>query len=444
VTEEAEWHRLHPLSPVVRGGGVLGTLVVLLAIHKSSGSGGATTDVTDYALLGVAIVGSVVSWLVTRWRLDASTLIIESGLLRRRSRQLPLARIQAVDVVEPLLGKVFGLAELRVRLAGSSRVDGRLSYLKEPDAVELRTRLLAGQRKSEPESAPPASATLATVPGGRLVVSVLLGGTGAGFILIVAISLAIAKPAALAGSAFTWLIAVGINTWRRIRGEYGFKVSHVPAGLQVESGLLQTVTETIPRARIQALFRVEPLAWRPFGWSRLEVAVASGQSSGSGDGQSRRVTRALLPVGTKTEADELLAAVLIADLPRLTRPPRRAAFRSPLQYHFLASGMNDTYVVATTCRIRRRTAIIALAKAQSIRRVQGPIERRLGLASVFVDAAGRRATVEMSSRDVSDADALVTELTLRSGAARERPPVEPTTPVSLSDHESDASFEVKI
>ena len=44
------------------------------------------------------LVVSVVKWLVTRWALDGTTLRIETGLLRRDARQLPLARIQAVAV----------------------------------------------------------------------------------------------------------------------------------------------------------------------------------------------------------------------------------------------------------------------------------------------------------------------------------------------------------
>jgi putative membrane protein len=38
----------------------------------------------------------------------------------RDSRQLPVARIQAVDVARPFLARALGLAELRVRLAGQA------------------------------------------------------------------------------------------------------------------------------------------------------------------------------------------------------------------------------------------------------------------------------------------------------------------------------------
>src|SRR5262249_58987727 len=90
-----------------------------------------------------AVVAAVISWLVTRWRLDGVTLRIESGLIRRDSRQLPIARIQAIDVVRPFLARALGLAELRIRLAGSSDADGRLAYLTEQTAPDLRARLPA-------------------------------------------------------------------------------------------------------------------------------------------------------------------------------------------------------------------------------------------------------------------------------------------------------------
>jgi len=105
--------------------GARGRLVVSNAEGHSDGS----TRLYDLAALVLVVAAGVVRWLVTRWTLDGVTLRIESGLLRRDSRQLPLARIQAVDVVRPFLARLFGLAELRIRLAGSGSANGRLAYL---------------------------------------------------------------------------------------------------------------------------------------------------------------------------------------------------------------------------------------------------------------------------------------------------------------------------
>jgi putative membrane protein len=56
------------------------------------------------------------------------------------------------------------------------------------------------------------------------------------------------------------------------------------------------------------------------------------------------------------------------------------------------------------------TAWVPLVKAQSFRRVQGPVQRRLRLASVHVDTAGRSVHATLRDRDVREADAALEEL----------------------------------
>jgi putative membrane protein len=129
--EQEGWHRLHPLSPLIQAGRLVAGLFVLLAAALvQGGHGGYRAHLPDLLVVVVLAIAALVRWLVTRWRLEGSTLRIETGLFRRDSQQLPVARIQAVDVVRPFLARVFGLAELRIRLAGSStKADGRLAYL---------------------------------------------------------------------------------------------------------------------------------------------------------------------------------------------------------------------------------------------------------------------------------------------------------------------------
>ena len=112
------------------------------------------------AILVASLVIGVVRWWVTKWALDGVTLRIETGLLRRDARQLPVARIQAVDVVRPFLARVFGLAELRIRLAGGGKSGGRLTYLSEAAAVDLRARLMAGHHGLDMATPEPAERPL--------------------------------------------------------------------------------------------------------------------------------------------------------------------------------------------------------------------------------------------------------------------------------------------
>jgi putative membrane protein len=417
------WQRLHPLTPVVRAGRVVGVLVVALLIATAKGRSD-TTGLFYLGALVVVVVAGVIRWLVTRWSLDGATLRIETGLLRRDSRQLPLARIQAVDVVRPFVARLFGLAELRVRLAGAGSANGRLAYLSMPVATDLRARLLATHLGIDPATPEPAAHVVASVPPGRLVGSVLLS---VGVVLVPAVVVLLAlirvSPTAtvIVGSAFaTYALGLVQGVWRRISAQYGFSVAHAPDGIRISRGLLGTVAETVPIRRVQALRLTQPLVWRLFGWCRLEVDVAGSVGNEAGAGRSATSTKSLLPVGSLDVARQLIAIVLPGPEPPMAAPPARARRKAPLSYHFLAAGHDDVLAVATTGRVRRTTTWVPLVKAQSVRRVQGPVQRRLRLATVHLDAAGKRVRAQYRDRDVDEADRLVGDLTVLSRAARQR------------------------
>jgi putative membrane protein len=110
---------------------------------------------------------------------------------------------------------------------------------------------------------------------------------------------------------------------------------------------------------------------------------------------------------------------LLPDRPReLSRPPRRAVWKSPLRYRMLAWGRTPTCVATTSGRLRRATNWVPLEKAQSLRRVQGPFQRRLRLASVHVDTAGRNVHAVIRDRDVDEANGVLEELVASAEAAR--------------------------
>ncbi len=374
------WQRLHPLTPVVVGGRLGVVLLVLLAEDSARGARSLSTVFVELVLLGIVLIAGLVKWLVTRWALDGQTLRIETGLFKRDARQLPLSRIQAVDVVRPFLARMFGLAELRVRLAGSGRSNGRLAYLAEPVAVDLRARLLAGHHGLDLATPEPAVRPVATVPANQLVVSAVL--TPASFVAALLVAAIIALPeisraaaATTVGFLVVYLIGFARQLWRRVVDQYGFAVGVAPDGLRVQRGLFSTVSETIPYARVQAVRKVEPLLWRPLKWCRLEVDVAgsAGQEQGS---RSAKLTRSLFPVGQVDVADQLFSSLLGLRQFPLSKPPERAFWKAPLSYHFLASGSDGSVAAATTGRFRKVTTWVPLEKVQSVRRVQGPFNER--------------------------------------------------------------------
>jgi putative membrane protein len=453
LEREGGWQRLHPLSPLTRIGRLAPVIALSFVLTFAHANGQEGPLYYPIGITVFSVVSGFVHWLVTRWKIEGDTLRIETGLLRRDSKRLPLARIQAVDVVRPLLARVLGVSELRIRLAGSGGSGGRLAYLSESTALELRERLLqkrvpttpqavdavesAGESAGATTALDPAVGTgaehiMASVPTGRLVgsfalsgVTLILLGIAAGLLVLAVVAPKTA--AAVVGFLAIYLFSFVSGIWRRFSGEFRFEAVEAPEGVRVRRGLLQTVSETIPHGRIQAVRKIEPLLWRPMGWCRLEVDIAgTGRKNQRGEG-SGVAKKALLPVGSSQEAWHLIDRLIGGTLPAMTPPPRRARKKAPLSYHFLSAGHDQDHAVCVTGRVRRVTTWVPLEKSQSIRRVQGPVQRRLGLASVHVDAAGKATRAEFRDRDVADADRLVEELSDLSRAARQhraRPPAE--------------------
>ena len=328
-TPDDGWQRLHPLSPLARVGRLVPALVLLFlvsTVHSKAENGRAETDYLVVITLASAVYGYV-HWMVTRWRFEGDTLRIETGLIRKDSRRLPLARIQAVDIVRPLLARILGVSELRIRVAGSGSTDGKLAYLAESQAAELRLMLLAGHHDPEVAASANTGLPMAMVTTSRLLgsvllslVSIILMGTVA--TLAVLDQFEPRTAAAMAGFLAVYLLSFAGVVWRRLSGQYAFIAVEGPEGVRIRRGLLQTISETVPYARIQAVRQVEPLLWRPFGWCRLEVDIAGATARNQRGEGTAVVRKALLPVGSQQDSWHLLARLLGAPDPERTPPPR--------------------------------------------------------------------------------------------------------------------------
>jgi putative membrane protein len=423
--DDAGWVRLHPLTPLLRGGR---WILLLLAFVGQRG----LRESSPEAVLGtlvvavpVALLVGYVAWRAMRYRVTPTELQVESGVLTRRSRRVPLARVQAVDVVTPLYARVLGLAELRLEVVGGGDAEAPLSFLSEDDARRLRTQLLdlaAGRSAADgPGVAPDPDRVLVQVPTGALVRSNLLGAP-----LVTAVLLAVALVVVLAvdpsyagavvAASVPLVLGVGSLTTRRLLSEYGFTVAESPDGLRLSHGLLETRTQTIPAGRVQAIRVREPLLWRRRGWVRVDVDVAGY----SGGGEAQAATSALLPVAPAELATALIARILGSDLPAADRPaPLAARIRAPLSYRRLRVGVDDRHLVSSYGVLTTTTDVVPLAKVQSLRLTQGPLERRLHLTSLHADTAGRRLTSALvRHRGQAEARELLADAAARARRAR--------------------------
>jgi putative membrane protein len=86
------WARLHPLTPVLRGGRF--ALLLVFFVAQASARDSSPEAIAILLGIGVPLAGlaGYVSWRAMRYRLTPTELQVESGVLTKRSRRVPLAR----------------------------------------------------------------------------------------------------------------------------------------------------------------------------------------------------------------------------------------------------------------------------------------------------------------------------------------------------------------
>ncbi|GAA3281401.1 PH domain-containing protein [Nesterenkonia halobia] len=160
---DSTWTRVHPLSPVVRG---WLALVAIPFIALSSNwetitdlwealrSGELTEAADRHPMIALAVVGGVLllillifggfalSWWFTRYKITDEHVMVKSGIFVRQHRQARIDRVQAVDLRQPLLARLTGLAELKFEVAEGDGTAATLAFLTRSAAEQMRTEIM--------------------------------------------------------------------------------------------------------------------------------------------------------------------------------------------------------------------------------------------------------------------------------------------------------------
>ena len=432
--------RLHPLSPLLSGAKSIAVIVAALSWQTLSQVGvGRFAVVVAVIAVGVVIF-SVIGWLNTGYHVVGRELRIQDGLLWRRNRAIPLDRLQAVEVRRPLLAQLTGLAELRLEVVGGGKTEAPLAYLKVREAAALRQRLLALAGRTpgvaDPGAAQPAAGAPAAerplfrVSNRDLLISQLL--TPQAFLLPVGVAFVVMQ-FVLEGSwtfvgiasTVTAMAGVLLQPIRRVLQDWDFRLARDPDGrLAVRYGLLETRSQVVPLHRVQSIGVTWPLLWRAKEWlhMRLDIAGYAGPQSNN-DKRSDR----LLPVGVFAAGRELVWEVLpgvdLAALPTLP-PPDRARWLHPFALRSFGAGLTPEVFVARSGLFTKELTVVPYARLQSVRVVQGPVQRIFDLATVYADTAGGRSGVAQD-RDVAEAWWIAEQLSMRARHARGIDPQSP-------------------
>lgn len=182
---DGEWHRLHPLTPLLRGGLVLIVVIGIVItnlrdrllfvflpwlspdirdeVGQWEGSGGDPIDfiVANNLYVVAALVVLVVlivlvaifylSWRFHTFRITGDDVEVRSGILFRTQRRAPLDRVQGVNLTRPMIARLLGMAKLEVVGAGTD-ANVKLEYLSTANAEAVRAdilRLASGRRLAD-------------------------------------------------------------------------------------------------------------------------------------------------------------------------------------------------------------------------------------------------------------------------------------------------------
>jgi putative membrane protein len=365
---DGEWHRLHPATPLLRGGiffvAVLGFVlsnlrerIIGFFVGAPDYGGDPLDEIYNrgwegWALLAVAVVlilcigGFYLSWRMHTFRITGDAVEVRSGILFRTQRKARLDRIQGINVQRPLLARIFGAAKLDIAVAGHD-ANVQLSYLGSTLADGLRAdvlRLASGIKAAEREatdadvSSPAAPGAVAAVSGVvnrrvneflapeldpsvappesvvkipplRLFGSLLFSGFTL-FLVVVVVLLIIG-----ASTGRLWLLFIvlpgllGSASFyvNRFTKSLRYSIAGTPDGVRVGFGLLTTSNETLPPGRIHAVEVLQPLMWRPFRWWQIRIDTAGHTSEKGAAGQAATT---ILPVGDAADVARVLSLVL--------------------------------------------------------------------------------------------------------------------------------------
>ena len=443
------WRRMHPVTPAVKGWKVV-AVILAIAVQQAGNNvqeagklfGGRGWLIALGLIVGGALIGfgyAAIAWRMTRFAIDDEAVYLHSGVLFRQQRKARLDRLQAVDVVQPVLARILGLAELKLEVAGGSRSAVSLAFLKEDDADALRSELLAraaGVRRVEGAPRPvatPEQALLEVTPT-RLIASLARSGLSivivlglAGLITAVVMSgelstIFVMIPAALGLAGFYW---------NRFTREFNFRAAISPDGIGLRHGLLESRSQSVPPGRVQALRLTQGPFWRGPGWWRVEMNVAGYSSA---EGQSTE--NVLLPVGDRDQA--LVAIWLVlpdlgVDDPRallavamdgrggdedFTAMPRRARWLDPFAWRRTGFVVTERALLIRSGWFVRRLVIVPHERTQSLGLEQGPVQRKLKVASLVVHSTPGPVSPRVPHLDASVARELMTEQSARARTAR--------------------------
>jgi putative membrane protein len=354
----------------------VGVVVFLFFIGVPGLTGALGMEGGLLGLAGIVVVaGAFVGYFVAYYRryeyqLTADTFDIRSGVFSRRDREIPLRRIQNVDISQSVTQRALGIASVGLETAGGGQTEAQLQYVGVEEASRLQSEVsrlrragdATGDAGGEAASEPPAETIfeiserelglLALVSTDfRIVSLVFVAGSVFGPSAFEEVQPVFAGPESLLDWLFGPLAAVasiivigvvaGVISAARY---YGFTLTRGEEELRYERGLLQKYSGTIPLSKVQTLSVKENVLARRLGYASLYIETAGSVASSGESGGSQSA----VPLAERDRVHTLARSIEDATLDTFDRPPKRARQRYAARYSLVVLALTGLLYAAST------------------------------------------------------------------------------------------------
>ena len=430
--------RPSPLTGIARG--AIALIAVAIAVGRDFVESPGDADSAMLVMAGIALVvivliglGGVITWRTTTFIADDEEFRVERNFIWRSSSRVDYTKVQSIDVSQPFIARLLGLAKVHIDVGGEGGVD--LSYLTKRRAEALREHLLEKMAVSrdearthatggaDPEALPAVADAedeliVAVSPTTLLIGSLVTLGTitaVAGGVLLVGLSI-------LSEATFTFIagiLAIGGWVWGRVGKNWGFRMTRRGGALRIHRGALSKANQGLRPARVQGVVISQDLLQKLTGMYEMRVTVL-GYAGGDGDADDGS-NAVVLPAGTAADVQRVLSALWPElDLTTVTvhgQPPT-AKWLTPLTFRTHTWGIGEHVIVAEHGLLENRRTIVPHRRMQSASVQQGPLQRRLGLASLSVHTTDGPVDLQIYHLAEADARRLLQDQVERARLAR--------------------------
>ena len=111
-----------------------------------------------------AVLRSAFRYFTLRYRIEDAHFYVDQGLIFRKTRTIPVNRIQNIDLTQNVLHRIFKVAEVKVETASGTEAEAVLRVLSMEEVDTLRKAIFAGKQlltANQTQKLPAASSDLA-------------------------------------------------------------------------------------------------------------------------------------------------------------------------------------------------------------------------------------------------------------------------------------------